>query len=128
MVRGKGPGAPWQGAGRTGIRQAGEPPDTSRACAPHAKLFSPPDAPLALLRAENARIDRLTAGLRRLCGIGQRTTAEFVLDYTLCGGGLDLLEELLDRCLARLNPDFLAAAGGNIFAPIPLWRVPGSRQ
>jgi hypothetical protein len=53
-------------AGQIGTGHAGAPSDT---------------AEIARLRAENGRRDRPTAGLRRLCGFGQRTVVEVIIEF-----------------------------------------------
>jgi hypothetical protein len=94
----------------------------------HQNAFSGPDAPLGRRRGGNRRIDRLTPGLRGLCGLGQRATVEFVLSCALRTDGLDLLEELAAEYLGRLNADLLAAAGADRFPPPPLRLVTGRRR
>jgi hypothetical protein len=66
-------------AGHIGTGHAGAPSDTEE---------------IAQLRAENGRRDRPTAGLRRLCGFGQWTVIEFIIDFGSGAGEPGLLRSM----------------------------------
>jgi len=104
------------GAGRRSIGRAEEPSGTTK---------------LARLREENARRDRLTAGLRELCGLGRRAVVEFILDFAAGTGAIELLSsaprsttpDLIARCsLSRLAIDsrhrVSTPSGANSDAPV----------
>lgn len=66
--------------------------------------FDSPDGELDRQREENARRDRLTAGLRELCRLARRAVVEFILDFAAHTGAIELLEQRT----AEHNPDLIA--------------------
>jgi hypothetical protein len=90
-------------------------------------LFNPLNTELDRLRAENSRRDRLTAGLRELCGLGRRAVVEFILDFAGRAGAIELLEPRTAEHNARLDRKMLAITGGDRFAPPCVHAVRGEQ-
>jgi hypothetical protein len=71
------------------------PTDSHDARQPQRKIFSPPDAPLDVLRAENALVARVNRRLRQVLGeLGGRALTEFTFRYAMIHGDLAALDAL----------------------------------
>lgn len=90
------------GAGRFGIRRAGEPPSATRKGRPQD---------LAELREQNRRRARLIRKLRRIDGYGPRAGGELAIELALRLDALPVLKELAQQLADRLDPDLLRAIG-----------------
>jgi len=102
--------------------------DSRDAQQPQRKIFSPPDAPLAVLRAENALLVRLNRRLRQvLDDLGGRTLIELAIECAVVRGNLAILDALSGDWLKRGRRDQLVAIGGTEF--VNEWSIdlaPGS--
>jgi hypothetical protein len=79
------------------------------------------------LRSENARLARITRGLRRIYNTGERLSVELVLEFARWVDAFDTLEQLVHRFSAA-DPETLAAFGGQKFPESPIRFVTGGRR
>jgi hypothetical protein len=109
---------PCQGAPSEISQSVNAATDNHDAQQPQQKIFSPPDTPLAVLRAENALLIRLNRRLRQvLDDLGGRTLLDLAIECAGLRGDLATLDALAGFYLARARPHLLRAIGGDQFVP-----------
>ena len=103
---------------------AGQPPQTPPLFPPHSVSgLEPIGSICSRLISDLERRHKL----KRLHSLGQRATAELVVELAARSGAVDELDDLLQQYL-RLSPEMLSATGGDRLPRTPLQVVRSGGQ